>query len=86
MEIIEKDFHRTNRKRFIHTLCLLLPIGMAFLGYFIASPLWNVFTAKKTTELFKFICSVVFFGIPAIIIFIISRKESPVMKMRISER
>lgn len=86
MQIIEKDFHRTNLKRLIHTLCLLVPIGMAFAGYFIAPHLWNLFSEKKTTELFKFICSVVAFGIPAIVIFIISRKENPIMKIRISDR
>jgi len=83
MQVIEKDFHRTNLKRLIHTLCLILPIALAFAGYFLAEPIWSIFSQKKTTELFKFICSIVFFAVPAIIIFILSRKENPVMKIRI---
>lgn len=83
MQIIEKDFHRTNLKRLIHTLCLIIPIGMAFAGYFLATPIWNLFFEKKTTELFKFICSIVFFIIPAIIIFIVTRNENPIMKIKI---
>lgn len=86
MQIIEKDFHRTNLKRLIHCLCLIIPIAMAFAGYYIAEPLWDLFSQKKTTELFKFICSIVSFIIPSIIIFIISRKENPIIKIGIFNR
>lgn len=83
MQIIEKDFHRTNLKRLLHTLCLIIPIAMAFLGYYLSDSIWHLFSQKKTTELIKFICSVVFFAIPTIIIFILSRKETPIIKISI---
>jgi len=83
MLIIEKDFHRTNLKRLVHTLCLVIPILMAIAGFFLADPIWSLFSKNKATELFKFLCSIAFFIIPTIIIFILSRKENPVMKIRI---
>lgn len=55
-------------------LCLLLPIAAAFAGYFLAPSIFNIFTQKKTTELFKFLCSIVFFAIPTIVIFFTVRK------------
>lgn len=55
-------------------LCLLLPIAAAFAGYFLAPSIFSIFTQKKTTELFKFLCSIVFFAIPTIVIFFTVRK------------
>lgn len=83
MQIVKKDFHRTNLKRLIHTLCLLLPIACAFLGYFLCEPIFSILLQKKTTELMKFLCSVIFFAIPSILIFIFTRKENPIMKIGI---
>lgn len=60
-------------------LCLVLPIAAAFAGYFLSPYIWNIFSQKKTTELFRFICSIVFFIIPALIIFISTRKSNSII-------
>lgn len=80
--------HRSNKKRILHILCLILPIAGAFAGYYAAKPLWTLFTAETTTtpELFKLFCSLLAFAIPAIIIFFATRKENPVMKINITSR
>lgn len=82
--IIEKNFHRSNKQRILHILCLFIPIGAAFGGYFIATPLWSLLSQETPVpEYFKFISSIVVFAIPTILIFILTRKENPIMKMGI---
>lgn len=83
MIFIEKDSKKTLLSRILRTLCLLIPIAGAFAGYFFAPEIWNLFSQKKATELFRFICSIAFFAIPTIVIFIITRKFNPVMKIEV---
>lgn len=85
MLIVEKFAQRSLSEIIIHILCLLLPIAAAFTGYFLSDFIWNIFSQKKTTELFKFLCSIVFFLIPTIIIFIKTRNANPIMKMQFSD-
>ncbi len=85
-KIVEK-FHRSWQKRLLHTLCLLLPVFSAFLGYFLSEPIGKVFFPEPTVpEIFKFIISLIFFAIPSLLIFIFTRKEEPVMIMRIFKK
>lgn len=81
--IIEKNLHRTWKERLFHTLCLLLPIASAFAGYFLC-PL--IFEKRPLPEAVKFVTSLVFFTIPAVIIFIISRDTNPIMKISVKSQ
>lgn len=83
MIFIEKDNKKTFLSRILRTLCLLIPIAGAFAGYFFAPAIWNLFSQKKATELLRFICSIAFFAIPTIVIFILTRKFNPVMKIEV---
>lgn len=83
--IVKKDFHRTNLQRLLHTLCLFIPIIMAFAGYFISTPIWSLLTKKTTVpELFKFAVTVVLFLISVLIIFIATRKANTIMKISLT--
>ena len=85
-KIVEK-FHRSWQKRILHTLCLFLPIFSAFLGYFLSEPIGKVFFAEPPVpEIFKFVVSLIFFAILALLIFIFTRKEEPIMIIRIFSR
>lgn len=75
--IIEKDIYKTKKQRILHFLCLLLPIIGAFAGYFLAP--------AKTSEIGKFLLSVLCFSIPALIIFICTRKETPIIKIMLKD-
>ena len=82
--IIEKNIHRTNLRRFLDTLCLCVPIALAFAGCFLATPLWNLI--KKNNEvpqLFRFACATIFFALAVIFVFIKTRKINPIMKIGI---
>lgn len=83
MIFFERKTHKTKLQIIIHTLCLILPVAAAFAGYFLAPAIWNFFSKEKATELFKFICSIAFFLIPTLIIFILTRKSNPVMNIEI---
>lgn len=80
---VEKNIHRTNLQRLIHTLCLVVPIGSAFGGYYTAPFLWGLLNKNEIPELFKFGISLLFFFIPAFIIFIATRKSDSIIKIRI---
>ncbi|MCR5284489.1 MAG: hypothetical protein K6D95_02725 [Treponema sp.] len=80
--VVKKDFHRSSRQRILHTIYLILPIIMAFLGYYSSTPLWELLKKEKAVpEVFKFFCTAALFLITSIIIFIITRKSNPVMKI-----
>ena len=82
--IIEKNIHRTNLRRLIDTLYLLIPIALAFAGCFLAAPLWFHLTGKNVTpELFRFACALVLFILAASFVFIMTRKINPIMKIGI---
>lgn len=84
--IVEKHIHRTTKQRILHILCLIVPITMAFAGYFASIPLWNCFNDENNAapEFFKFIISLVAFLIAATVIFFATRKENPIMKIDIT--
>lgn len=82
--IIEKNIHRTNLRRLIDTLYLLIPIALAFAGCFLAAPLWFHLTGKnETPELFRFACALVLFFLASSFVFIMTRKINPIMKIGI---
>ena len=82
--IFEKDFRTTLLHRLKRVLCLFLPIGAAFGGYFAAPPLWNLITKSETTpEGFKFALSLTFFAIITLIVFFKTRNTNPIMKIRV---
>lgn len=82
--IIEKNIHRTNLRRLIDTLYLLIPIALAFAGCFLAATLWFHLTGKnETPELFRFACALVLFFLASSFVFIMTRKINPIMKIGI---
>ena len=82
--IIEKNIHRTNLRRLIDTLCLFVPIGLAFAGCFLAAPLWTALKHNNDVpELFRFACAAVLFLISVTFVFIMTRKINPIMKIGI---
>lgn len=83
MIFFERKTQKTKVQIILHTLCLILPVAAAFIGYFLAPVIWNLFFQKKTTELICFICSIVFFIITSVVIFILTRKLNPVMNIEI---
>lgn len=84
--VFKKEFHRSNKKRVLHTLCLVGPVVFAFLGWFISTPLWTLLTKKTAApELFKFACAAVLFIIAGLIVFIATRKANPVMKISLTD-
>jgi len=84
--LIKKDFHRSNVKRVLHTLCLVTPVCFAFLGWFIATPLWTLLTKKTAApELFKFACTAVLFIATSAVILISTRNAKPIMKISLTD-
>ena len=82
--IIEKNVHRTNLQRIKDTLCLFFPIAAAFAGCLLADPVWNIFVKNKTApELLKFGAALFCFAVTSSIIFILTRKINPIMKIGI---
>ena len=82
--IIEKNIHRTNLRRLIDTLYLLVPIALAFAGCFLAAPLWHWLTGNTDTpELFRFACAAGLFILASTFVFIMTRKINPIMKIGI---
>ena len=73
--IIEKNVHRTNLQRLKDTLCLFIPIASAFVGFLLPG--------KTAPELLKFGAAVLMFIITSTIVFIITRKINPIMKIGI---
>ena len=80
--IIERNLHRTWKERLFHTLCLIVPIISAFAGYFLCPV---IFEKRPLSETVKFITTMVFFAIPAVIIFIASRGTNPIMKISVTD-
>lgn len=84
--IIKNDFHRTNKQRILHTIYLISPIIFSFGAYFLSSPVWTFFTKKTVVpEIFKFLCTTVIFLLNCFVIFFITRKIHPIMKITISD-
>ena len=84
MIIIEKNIHRTYRQIIKDTLCLFFPIASAFAGCFLTDPIWNLFVKNKTApELLKFGAALLFFAVSSSIVFILTRKINPIMKIGI---
>ena len=84
MIIIEKNIHRTYRQTIKDTLCLFFPIASAFAGCFLTNPIWNLFVKNKTApELLKFGAALLFFAVSSSIVFILTRKINPIMKIGI---
>lgn len=70
----------------VRLLCLLLPIGFAFAGYFLAPSIWNLFNKEtEITECFHFVCAIIFFIVPVVIIFISTRKLNPMIKITLKK-
>lgn len=89
--IIEKNIHRTNLKRFLHTLCLIFPVACAFGGLPLSDLLWKII--KKTTaenhsvpELFTFFVVLVVFFISSAIVYFSTRSEKSVIDIKILKR
>ena len=84
MTIIEKNIYRTHRQRIKDTLCLFFPIAAAFAGSLLTDPVWDIFVKNETApELLKFGAAVLFFAVSSCIVFIITRKINPIMKIGI---
>lgn len=82
--IVEKNVHRTNLQRVKDTLCLFFPIASAFAGCFLADPIWNLIHKNETApELLKFGAAIVLFAVSSGIVFILTRKINPIMKIGI---
>ena len=82
--LFEKNFRSTWLQRLGKILCLFIPIGAAFGGYFLAELLWTLVSEKEVTpELFKFAVSLGLFAIAVLIIFFKTRNTNPVMKIRV---
>ena len=82
--IIEKNLNRTNIQRIKDTLCLFFPIAAAFAGCFLTDPIWNIFCKNKTApELLKFGAALLCFALSSSIVFILTRKINPIMKIGI---
>lgn len=82
--ITEKDYKRNIRQKITHTLCLILPIGGAFLGYFLADPFWKLFSKDSSIpELWKFLCSILLFSIICILVYVKTRNTNPIIKIRV---
>ena len=84
MTIIEKNIYRTHRQRIKDTLCLFFPIAAAFAGCLLTDPVWNIFVKNKTApELLNFAPAELSFAISSGIVFILTRKINPIMKIGI---
>lgn len=83
---IEEDYHRSPKQRVLHIICFVLPILFAFIGFFISTPIWKLFTQNAAPELFKFLVSVFMFAVPIIIIFVKTRNTNPTMRIRVSDK
>ena len=84
MTIIEKNIYRTHRQIIKDTLCLFFPIASAFTGCLLTDPVWNILVKNKTApELLKFGAAVVSFAISSGIVFILTRKINPIIKIGI---
>lgn len=89
--IIEKDLRRTWKQKIGHTLCLFIPIASAFAGFFLSPAIIAFLTGSKLedgynpSEASKFAITLVFFAIPAIIIFLVSRGANPIMKIIVKD-
>ena len=86
----EKNNYKTERNTIIemikHIVCLILPVIFAFGGYFLAPHLWILLNKEGTaTEIFRFVCSIIFFLIPASIIFIETRTLNPIINITIKD-
>ena len=82
--IVEKNLHRTNLQRLKDTLCLFFPIAAAFAACILTDPVWKLFFKNKTApELVKFGAALLFFALSSAIVFIITRKINPIMKIGI---
>ena len=82
--IIEKNVHRTISQIIKDTLCLFFPIAAAFAGCLLTEPVWNFFNKNKTApELLKFGAAVILFAAASSIVFILTRKINPIMKIGI---
>jgi len=84
--VIEEDYHRSPKQRVLHIICFVLPVLFAFIGFFISSPIWNLFSDDVTPELFKFMISFLLFLISIIIIFVKTRNTNPTMRIRVSDK
>ena len=82
--IFEKNFRTTWLQRIGRILCLFIPIGAAFGGYFASPLLWALLSEKaETPEFFKFLMSIVLFALAVLIIFFKTRNTNPIMKIRV---
>lgn len=87
--IFEKNFRSTWLQRIGKILCLFIPIGAAFAGYFLSNPLWKLIKKEEveslspTPELFKFALSILLFAATTLVIFFKTRNTNPIMKIRV---
>ncbi|MCQ2597707.1 MAG: SoxR reducing system RseC family protein [Treponema sp.] len=69
---------------FCNVLALVVPILCAVAGFFAASPLAALFNVEKT-EAFTAGIVLAFLFVPALVIFIITRKRSELIELQITE-
>lgn len=74
----------TPLQKITNALALLVPVAGAVAGFFVSSP-FAEFLKKENTESFKSSCVLIGLAIPALIIFIATRKKSSVINLQISQ-
>lgn len=85
--ITEKNYKRNLYQKITHTLCLILPIVAAFLGYFLATPLLVLITNEESIpELWKFLCSLALFSIICFIVYVKTRNTNPIIRIRVFKK
>lgn len=78
-----REDKKTIKQRIINLICFVTPVITAFAGCLLSPIIWSIFSKKEVPEFFKFGCSIVFFVIPVVIIFVKTRNANPIMKIRV---
>ena len=83
---VENDDKFTVIRYIVNILCLITPVVFAFLGYFLSPLIYSVLFNENllVSEIFKFICSLTFFAISSLVIYLKSRNTNPYIKIRVS--
>lgn len=71
----------------VHFVYLLLPVAMAFLGYFCSSAIWDWLFADLGVcpQWFSFVVSLSFFAVICVVILVKTRNTNPVHRIRVSK-
>ncbi|MCQ2573373.1 MAG: SoxR reducing system RseC family protein [Treponema sp.] len=73
----------TGFQSFCNVIALVLPIMFAVAGFFLAPSLANLFHAELT-ETFKAFTVILFLFVPALVIFLLTRKRSELVELQIT--